>query len=103
MYCESCNMVYDGVRCPSCGNRTGRQPQPDDICFLTENEAMWARMLEDVLRQNGIEVWSKSTYGAGLVLKSGGLFERQRLYVRFARLQEARELSTMLFSEAEAE
>ena len=59
---------------------------------------MWARMLEDVLRQNGIEVWTKSIYGAGLVIKSGGMFERLRLYVRYARLQEARELSALLFS-----
>lgn len=98
MYCEACNAVYDGPRCPSCGSKTGREPQSEDICFLAEIEAMWARMLEDVLRQNGIEVWSKSTYGAGLVIKSGGLFERLRLYVRYARLQEARDLAALLFA-----
>ena len=103
MYCEACNRIYEGARCPVCGSKAGRQPQPDDICFLMEQETMWARMLEDVLRQNGIEVWTKSTYGAGLVIKSGGMFERLRLYVRYARLQEARELSALLFSAPAAE
>lgn len=102
MYCEACNAIYTGSHCTICGSADGRMPQPDDICFLTEQEAMWGRMLEDVLRQNGIEVWTKSTLGAGLVLKSGGIFERLRMYVRYARWQEANDLTDQLFSGSQA-
>lgn len=98
MYCEACNVIYTGDRCPSCGSTRGRPPQPEDICFLMEKDAMWGRMLEDVLRQNGMEVWTKSTLGVGLALKVGGMFERLRIYVRYARWQEAQDLAAQLFS-----
>ena len=39
--------------------------------FLTEKEEMWARMLMEVLKDNGIPYAVESVYGAGLVLRGG--------------------------------
>lgn len=98
MYCEKCGLIFEENRCPACGNQNVRPPMPGDLCFLTEREALWAEMLEDVLKQNDIPCLTKNVLGAGLALKVGPMWERVRFYVPYSRLQNAKTLVDQLFS-----
>ena len=56
MYCEKCQMLFDGGgKCPVCEKeKYVREPREDDLCFLVEEESMWADMIDDVFRQIGV-------------------------------------------------
>ena len=68
--------------------------------FLAEKELMWAEMLEQVLKDNGVDCVSVPVYGAGMALR-GGVMERHKVYVPKERLSEAQELLDALFTENE--
>ena len=70
---------------------------PDNLCFLTEREAMWAEMLEDVLKQNDIPCLTKNVLGAGLALKVGLMSERVRFYIPYLYLPNAKAIADELF------
>ena len=79
LYCEVCCRTFDGDKCPDCGKRRRiREVRPDDLCFLTEKEYIWAEMLADVLTQQNIRFMQKSVMGAGLALKVGPILDRIR-------------------------
>ena len=99
MYCEKCRIVFEANCCPGCGNQRVREPKPNDPCFLTEKGVIWAGMLEDMLRQNGIPFLTKKALGAGLALKVGPMSERISLYVPFSRLQDSVEIVNAVFSD----
>ncbi|MBQ6116500.1 MAG: DUF2007 domain-containing protein [Oscillospiraceae bacterium] len=69
----------------------------NDFVLLTEKEAMWAGILEEVLKDNGIEYAAIPVFGAGLALKAG-MQERFRIFVPADRMPEAEELLHELFS-----
>ncbi|MBQ7475436.1 MAG: hypothetical protein IJS78_05895 [Clostridia bacterium] len=98
LYCGNCYILFDGKRCPVCGRKSARGPEPDDPCFLTEKEQLWGEMLADVLKQNGIPFIGKNVLGAGLSLKTGPMRERIRFYVPYGRLTEAGDIVEGLFS-----
>ena len=98
MYCERCGIIIEENRCPVCGNQNVRSPKPDDLCFLTEREAIWAGMLEDVLKQNGIPCLTKNVLGTGLALKVGPMSERVRFNIPYLHLQNAKAIVDELFS-----
>lgn len=56
MYCENCQALTpeNEVCCLRCGEKTARQPRPEDYCFLVEKEMLWGEMLADVLEQENI-------------------------------------------------
>ena len=54
MYCEKCKRVIEANPCPFCKSRKVRELEPDDICFLPEQDYVSTGVLEDVLRQNNI-------------------------------------------------
>jgi hypothetical protein len=97
MYCETCRVVFTGDVCPVCGSSKTREAWPCDLCFLTEKEYIWGRMLTDVLQQNEIPFLAENSMGAGMALRVGLGIERIRFYVPYHRLQEARELVEQLF------
>ena len=97
MYCEKCCMVTDGDRCPACGGKKLRPPEPGDPCFLTELDCLSAGILEDVLKQDGIPLLKKNVLGAGLAISVGPMLERYRFYVPYERLPEAAALAEELF------
>ena len=70
--------------------------------FLIEKEEMWARMLMEVLQDNGIPCVKQVVYGAGLVIKTG-MLERLKVYVPKEYMEQARELVEELFSENSVE
>ncbi len=68
--------------------------------FLVEKEAMWAEMLEQVLKDNDVDFVSVPVYGAGMVLR-GGVMERHKIYVPKEKLAQADQLLNELFSDNE--
>ena len=97
LYCESCCCLYaEGERCPVCHKDRGREPRPNDICFLTERGQIESDMLEDVLRQNGVRCMKMSASGAGMAMFTGLLLETFRLFVPYEDLEKAREIEESL-------
>ena len=65
--------------------------------LLTEKEEMWAKMLTEVLEDNGIPCTALPVHGAGLVLRTMTQ-ERMRVFVPAEDLPRATELEEALFS-----
>ena len=68
----------------------------DDYRFLTEKEYMWAKMLEEVLKDNDIPCVAVPVLGAGFTLKTG-MQERLKVYVPSESKAQAEELMNELF------
>ncbi len=66
--------------------------------FLTEKETMWAEMLMQALKDNGIPYTATPVYGAGLVMKTG-MKERMKIYVPGENKANAEEILEGLFPE----
>ncbi len=97
-YCKVCGLLFDEEKCPKCGRKSECSAGPDDLCFLTEQEAVWSDMLADVLKQENIPFIPKKVLGAGLAIKTGPMRERVRFFVFFRDLPEATALLKALFS-----
>ncbi len=65
--------------------------------LLTEKEAMWAKMLIQVLEDNGVPCAALPVYGAGLVLRTG-IQECLRVYVPSEFMDKAKALLAELFA-----
>ena len=68
----------------------------DDFQLLTEKESMWAKMLEEVLKDNDIPCVAVPVLGAGFTLKTG-MQERLKIYVPSESKARAEELMKELF------
>ncbi len=96
LYCPRCRMLFDGDTCPECTS-LGRTPASGDFCLLAQQPGMFARMLLDVLEQNGIEAASQATQGATGIFSNMNM-EIYRIYVPLDQLSKAEELRDELFS-----
>lgn len=96
-YCPNCHILIRAHRCPICDRKWLEPPLPEDYCLLGEKDAVWAGVLEDCFRQNGIPYLTQNTLGAGLTSKMGNLFERIKFYVRYDSFRKAQELEEELF------
>ena len=103
MYCEKCNRVFEGDRCPACKKSRVREPEPKDPCFLTEQDYLSSGILEDLLKQNGIPALKKDVMGAGMAIRVGPMLEYSRFYVPFEHLEAAKAIVDDLFSDARGE
>lgn len=72
-----------------------------DYEFLIEKEEMWANMLVEVLKDNGIPAAVLPVHGAGLVMKTG-MRERLKVYVPGESKSKAEELLQEFFSDPNA-
>ena len=97
MYCPNCHRLFEEDVCPECG-ALGRRPREDDYCLLSRREVIWAGMLADVLRQEGIECISESEEGAAMRTLIGSGLGYTLVYVPYADLDRARVLEEALFS-----
>lgn len=69
-----------------------------EYVFLTEKEKMWAEMLLEVLKTNGIACVTEPVYGAGLVMKAG-VQDYLKIFVPAVQKDKAEELLQELFRE----
>ena len=97
-YCPSCHLAVRGTRCPVCDRKWLEEVKADDYCFLTEKDALWAGVLEDCLRQNGIPCLTQNSLGAGLTSKIGSMLERTTFFVKYGYYDRAKLLEEELFS-----
>lgn len=70
--------------------------------LLTEKEAMWAQMLMDMLKDNGIFCRSVPVFGAGLSV-SAGFQDRWKIYVPDSHFQDAQDFMQAFFPEKDEE
>ena len=68
----------------------------NNFVFLAEKEEMWARMLMDVLEDNGIPCTAFPVYGVGLVIKTGKT-ELYRVFVPTEKFEQASQLMEEVF------
>ena len=73
-----------------------------EYVLLVEKEEMWARMLMEVLKDNGVACTSVPVHGAGFALKTG-MQDSLRIFVPAEQLAQAKELQEALFSAELAE
>ncbi len=78
----------------------GMKSQDSGFEFLAEKEAMWAEMLMQALKDNGIACAATPVHGAGLVLRTG-MVERMRVFVAPEKKARADEILEELFGGAE--
>ena len=97
MYCERCSRLVYKEKCPGCGRRDLRMPREDDLCFLTEPEALWVQALEDLLRDNGVEFLTRNVQESYLMARTGAP-RRVRFFVRCRDYRRARELNEAFFN-----
>ncbi len=69
-----------------------------EFILLTEKEAMWAEMVMEVLRDNGVPCASMPVLGAAFSMRTGTP-ERLKVYVPEEKRAEAQELMAELFPE----
>ena len=97
-YCEKCLSLRGEGRCPSC-KQSVRPVEAGDFCLLTEKAVMWADMLRDLLKENGIDSVYHPVLGAGLSMYSGRSLDRHRIYVPYSQYEQAQEVLSSFFSE----
>ena len=102
-FCDKCNSLCPDDRCPNCGNRSLRAPEPDDFCFLTERDMMWAEMLRAALADAGIESAYRPVLGAAVSTSIGKALERYQIYVPVDCYDEAQDVMLALFGETRAD
>ena len=98
LYCEKCNSLTGGDRCPVCGGAL-RQPETNDYILFAVREQMWAEMFIDALRDNGVDAASKPVMDAGLTAKLGMLGEELQIYIPYGSVSLANEISDLMFGE----
>lgn len=97
-YCERCHVAVQSELCPVCGRSPLPAVRGDDYCFLVEKEEMWARMLVEILEDNGVHPVCKDTSDVVMVMR-GGEKSRLGIYVPFRHLELAQELMQAAFPE----
>lgn len=97
-YCPNCHILVRDIRCGRCGKKWLEEPLPNDYCFLTERDAVWAGVFEDALRQNGIPYLTENTLSAALAAKIGTMMGSVLFYVRYSHYHQAKALEEELFA-----
>jgi len=98
-FCEKCNAAHPVNVCPDCHSRGLREVEPDDYCFLTEREVMWADMLRAALADVDIESAYRPVFGAAMSVSMGKALERHQIYVPYDCYEAALAVMFSLFGE----
>ncbi|MCM1533265.1 MAG: hypothetical protein NC099_01270 [Corallococcus sp.] len=92
-YCEHCSELMEQEVCPKCGNAT-REPQDNDLCFVSEM-GDWSRsMFSDALNNNDIEFVSVPVFGGFNPYNTPVSY---KFYVKYADYNSASEILDVLF------
>lgn len=66
--------------------------------FLVKKAIVWAGVLEDCLRQNGIPYLTQNVMSEGLTAKMGSMMESVKFFVRYAYYDKAKLLAEEPFN-----
>nr|WP_319489046.1 DUF2007 domain-containing protein [uncultured Caproiciproducens sp.] len=96
LYCPKCQLLNDSDadRCPACGSKKLRTPEPDDPVLLMTADEVKVGMIRAVFEENGIIfVEQDSGFGSPPSMLLGKHFYGNRnIYVACRDLQTAKEL-----------
>ena len=97
-FCENCNFLVEGGFCPKCGNKKVREVKSEDFCFFTDIDAFYCTMLEEAIKNNGIDVVCVPFYDRGTTLATAGRANGRHVFVRYKDIENVREIYDELFS-----
>ena len=107
LYCSKCKRLTDDTsiipsRCEHCGSRKLTPTTEDSPVFLTSKNALWAGMVEDVLKDHNIPCIRKIEIGDGITESILGYgIEKYSFYVPFSYLETAHDVVFPLFTPVE--
>lgn len=84
-FCEGCNLVFEGERCPKCGRKKLRAVREEDFCFVAQVDRVFGENLKANLEKENIEC-VLMPYGTGVSAKFALPLESCLLYVRYRDL-----------------
>ena len=90
-YCEECKTLVNGEACPECGSENLRDPNDEDFCFLVECRQSFGDILNEALKDEGIEC-ALVPWGDGVRTALGMELENYRVYVPFKDVENAVEI-----------
>lgn len=104
LYCEACHAVFsEGYICPLCHKRGIREVRDHDICFFSEQTALMATVVENLLKQEGLHFIMKPVYGAGISSVTGQFLDSMRFYTYYTDYAKACALMETMFPTDENE
>lgn len=92
-FCENCNELTEATACPKCGKPT-REPQSNDLCFVTEFGGMGNSMFSDALSNNDIEFVAAPVHGGFSRFNTP---KGYKIYVRYADYGNASQILSDIF------
>ncbi len=81
-FCEGCNRVCSGERCPQCGRKKLRAVEEDDFCLIGRVERAFGDGLKEQLAREHIDC-VLLPYGTGVRANFALPLESYLLYVRY--------------------
>lgn len=101
-YCENCHLLSDGSVCGYCGASPLRAPRGEDYCFLTSLSAPWDSALTELLSDEEIAAVSLPRNQIPTAY-SNEMFQKTEIFVPYAALKRAKELTENLLESSPAE
>lgn len=95
-YCGHCRQALSGERCPVCGRR-GTPLMADDPILIGELPGRLRNALQIAFSATEIPFNALANLGSGFTMAAGDLFETYRIYVPYARSQEAQMVLDSVF------
>ena len=96
-YCTNCKRLTEEPVCPYCRSTKLRVALDADFCMFAELFYPQAEMLKELLDEQGIPCTEKSVRGAAVTVYGGANLDLIRLYVPYARFDEAEALYDAYF------
>lgn len=101
-YCENCHLLSDGSVCGYCGASPLRAPRGEDYCFLTSLSTPWDSALAELLSDEEIAAVSLPRNQIPTAY-SNEMFQKTEIFVPYAALERAKELTENLLESSPAE
>ena len=101
-YCENCHLLSDEPICGYCGASPLRAPRGEDYCFLTSLSAPWDSALTELLSDEEIAA-VRLPRNQIPTAYSNEMFQKTEIFVPYAALERAKELTKNLLESSSAE
>lgn len=96
-YCLQCHHIFQDETCPYCHSRKIRPVEDEDYCFLTYQQYIWAKMLEEYLDKSHIDYQYQKDMGSGLSLEAGPMLENYSFYVSYKDYYQTKNIVDNMF------
>ena len=103
LYCETCMMLIAQDKCPACKKNKVREPKENDPVYLLTKHAVWASVVEDILRENGIPCLKRSEQTIVPTIIMGEVATTYRIFVPYGAYGASQELLADFLNEGDPE